>query len=221
MARENRSRLAFDPGRFFTGRRAGQSHVQRAAEQIIYAQDAADDAIFYIEKGWVKISVVSPGGKEAVLAIRGAGTFFGTRSLIERHRRGTAATALSDCSLLRIGRTAAIQLLRTEPDFAEMFTTYLVRQALRDQASLTDQLTDTSERRLARALLRLAGDSGSQQSQFISTPIKQADLASMIGTTRSRVSHFMNKFRRQGLIGYNRQGYVTIHKALARSLRDR
>lgn len=217
MAGEKRPRFPTLQRRFLTGRGLGQSRLQPGPGEVICAQGAADDAIFYIEEGWVKISIVSPGGKEAVLALRGADNFFGMRSLIDGHRRAAAATTLTNCSLVRITRAATIQLLRTEPDFAEMFATYLALQMQRDEESLTDHLMHRSERRLARALLRLAAETGSDNA-VISLRVNQADLANMIGTTRSCVSHFMNKFRRQGFIEYNRQGYLTVHRALLRTL---
>jgi CRP/FNR family transcriptional regulator, cyclic AMP receptor protein len=185
---------------------------------VICAQGTPDNAaVFYIEEGWIKISIVSPGGKEAGLALRGADNFFGMRSLIGGHRRGATATTLTTCSLVRTMRTEVIRLLRSEPDFAEMLACYLALQTQRDEDSLTDHLIHRSERRLARALLRLADDAGGEKA-VISIRVNQADLASMIGTTRSRASHFMNKFRRQGFINYDRQGYVSVNKALLQTL---
>ncbi len=200
--------------RFLTGRGLGQARLRVASQQVVCPQGAPDDALFYIEAGWVKISVTSRAGREAVLAIRGPGNFFGTRSLIAGHWRRGSATTLSECAVVRVTRAAAIRLLRTEPDFAEMLTVYLTLQGQRDQASLADQLIYPSERRLARTLLRLANDGGDRMPAGISMRINQDDLASMIGTTRSRVSHFMNKFRRSGFIEYNRQGYITVHRSL-------
>ena len=195
---------------FLNGRGPGQSRLRPRAGEVVCTQGVLDDALFFVEQGWVKISTVSPGGREAVLALRGPGSFCGTRSLLDRHIRTTTATALTDCALVRIGRVAAIKLIRAEPDFAEPFTLYLLHQGHEDQVCLIEQLTCSSEQRLARALARLAADTGGE----ISIPINQADLASMIGTTRSRVSYFMNKFRRLGHIEYSRQGYVTVHKSL-------
>jgi CRP/FNR family transcriptional regulator, cyclic AMP receptor protein len=222
----NRSKMAtgeqtfeFEPRRFLTGRGPGQSRLRPEPGETVCAQGAPDDALFYIEEGWVKISVVSPGGKEAVVAVRGIDNFFGTRSLIDGHRRAAAATALTSCSLVRITRAAAVHLLRTEPDFAEMLATYLALQMQRDEESLADQLIHRSERRLARALMRLADHEGAEKA-VIAIRVNQADLASMIGTTRSRVSHFMNRFRRQGFIDYTRQGHVIVHRALLRTLLD-
>lgn len=220
MAGEKRPRFATCPRRFLTGRGPGQSRLRPGPGEVVCAQGAADDAIFYIEEGWVKISIVSPGGREAVLALRGADNFFGMRSLIDGHRRAAAASTLTACSLVRTTRTEIIRLLRSEPDFAEMFACYLALQTQRDEDSLSDHLMHQSERRLARTLLRLATDAdGSERDKaVISIHVNQADLASMIGTTRSRVSYFMNKFRRQRLIDYDRLGFVTIHKALLQTL---
>jgi CRP/FNR family transcriptional regulator, cyclic AMP receptor protein len=221
MAGEKRARLAADPRRFLTGRGIGQSRLRAVPQQIVCPLGAPEDALFYIERGWVKISVVSPDGKEVVRALRGPGEFFGTRCLLGPHRRGAAATSLSECSFVRIGRTAVMRLVRTEPDFAEMLTVQLAERSRRDQDRLTDQLILSGERRLARTLLRLVAEGGGDGAGIISIRVNQADLASMIGTTRSRVSHFMNKFRRMGLIAYNRQGYVTVHKTLSKASLDR
>jgi CRP/FNR family transcriptional regulator, cyclic AMP receptor protein len=206
---------------YLTGRSAGQTRLRATAHLVVCPQGAPDDSLFYIEEGWVKVSAASPAGKEAVLAIRGPGNFFGTRSLIKRHRRRSSITTLSECSLVRITRAAAIHLLRTEPEFAEMFAIYMTLQGQSDQEALTDQLIYPSERRLARTLLRLAPNGNGGQPAEISLRISQDDLASMIGTTRSRVSYFMNKFRRSGFIEYGRQGFVTVHGSLRSVDRER
>jgi CRP/FNR family cyclic AMP-dependent transcriptional regulator len=222
MAKERRSRLELDPRRFLTGRGTGQSRLQPAPGEIIWTQGEPGEELFFVEKGWIKVSTVSRNGKEALLALPGQGEFIGTRCLIEGYKRIGTATALGECSLVRITKPAFIRLLRQEPDFAQMLLTCVVAQALRAQRILAEQMTNSSECRLARTLLRLANGTGShsQKSQRILARVSQADLASMVGTTRARVSHFMNKFRRQGFIDYNRQGYVTVHKRLARALQD-
>jgi len=156
MAKQERRRNKFDPPWLLSGRGAGQSRLQFAAEQTICAQDDPADAVFYIESGLVKMSTVSPSGKEAVVSLRGAGDFFGVRSLIGRHRRVTTATALTDCTVVRIATSAATRLLREEPNFAEIYTTYLTRQHARDQENLADLLINSAEKRLARVLLQLA-----------------------------------------------------------------
>jgi CRP/FNR family transcriptional regulator, cyclic AMP receptor protein len=219
VARDQRSKRTFDPKQVLTGRGAGQSRVRFTPGDVICRHGDPADYVFYIEKGRVKITLVSARGKEAVVSVRGQGEFIGNRALIAR-RRAFSVMALTECSLVRATPAAIIRLLRQEPDFAETFALNLVRQSIRDQQNLAGQLTDSSERRLARVLLRLASNGGSQESQPIATRVSQADLASMIGTTRSRVSSFMNKFRKQGLIEYNRRGDVTVHRALSKTLRD-
>ena len=192
--------------------------MQFAPGSVVCAQGDLSDALHYIENGWIKMSVSAPNGKKAVLSMRGPAEFFSTRCLIEHHQHIATVTALTECTLVRTGSAALHRLIREEPDFAEFFSIYLVRQGLRDQLRLVDQLTDDSERRLARALLRLVGDPIGIASKPISARLSQTDLASMIGTTRSRVSHFMNKFRRLGYISYDRYGYVTVRAELARML---
>jgi len=218
MASEGRSDTKPQPQRFLTGRGPGQSRLHFAPASVVCTQGDISDALHYIEKGWVKMSVSAPSGKEAVISLRGPGEFFSTRCLIERHRRIATATTLNESTVIRIVAAAARRLIRDEPDFAELFAVYLVQQGLRDQLRLVDQLTYDSERRLARALLRLAGEIDGEQPRVISARLSQTDLASMVGTTRSRVSYFMNKFRRLGYIGYDRQGFVTVHDKLAKSL---
>lgn len=218
MAPERRSGGKLEAQRFMTGHGPGQSRLQFAPGAIVCAQGDISDALYYIEQGWIKTSVSAPSGKEAVISLRGPAEFFSTRCLIERHHRIATVTALTDTTLVRTGSAAVRRLIREEPDFAEFFSIYLVRQGLRDQLQLVDQLTDDSERRLARTLLRLAGDELGDRPQPISARLSQSDLASMIGTTRSRISHFMNKFRRLGYISYDRHGIVTVHKTLSRAL---
>jgi CRP/FNR family transcriptional regulator, cyclic AMP receptor protein len=219
MTKSPRSRQAFGFSRLLDGRGANQSRLRVASGDLICRQGDPADALFYIEKGRAKVTMVSARGKEAMISVRGEGDFVGIRTLIAR-RRGFSATALTECSVVRVTASAIVRLLREEPDFAEMFVTYLVRQSIRDQQNLAGQLTDSSERRLAEALLRLASNGDGRKSQPIAPRVSQADLASMIGTTRSRVSSFMNKFRKQGFIDYNRRGDVTVHTALSKALRD-
>ena len=215
-AKEKQRRDTFGPRKVLTGRGAGQSRLRLAPEQIIYEQGDAAEALFYVGSGQVKITVVSPDGKEAVIAIRGEGEFFGEGCLISQHRRIATAMTLTDCSVLRITKAAMARMLRDEPNFAEAFITYLVRRHIRNQENLIDNLTNSAEKRLARVLLQLAV--GGDDPQPISTRINQAVLANMIGTTRSRVNFFMNKFKRQGLIEYRRDGYVSVRKALLMAL---
>lgn len=218
MAKDKRRREIFDFQRFLTARGSGQSRLQFAPEQSVYPQGGAADAAFYVESGSVKISVVVPSGKEAVIAIRREGDFFGTRCLVGR-RTGTV-TALTASSLIRVTRSALIHLLREEPDFAVMFATHLVQQNMDDQENLVDQLTNPAEKRLARTLLQLANDLDGEESRPISTPINQAILANMIGTTRPRISHFMNRFKRRGFIEYSRDGHLSVRSGLRKFLQE-
>lgn len=220
MSGEKRPAFELNARRFLTGRGAGQSRLRLAAGEILWTQGELAQEVFFIEKGWIKVSFVSPNGKEALLALPGEGEFIGARSLIEEYKRIGSATALGESSLIRMTKAALLRLIRHEPDFAQMLVVNVVRQSLRAQRILAEQLTDSSERRLARMLLRLTGRAGKQKSEPILAQISQADLASMIGTTRARVSHFMNKFRREGFIEYNRNGYVTVHNALSKVLLD-
>lgn len=220
MARERRPRLEFDLRRFMTGRGVGQSRLQPAPGEIIWTQGEPGEEVFFIEKGWIKVCVVSRSGKEALVALPGEGELIGTRCLIEGYKRIGTAAAVGECSLVRITKAGLIRLLRHEPDFAEILLTCVVSQSLRALRTLAEHLTDTSERRLARMLLRLASSGGNQKSRPILVPVSQADLACMVGTTRGRVSYFMNKFRKQGFIDYNRQGYLTVHNGLAKTLVD-
>jgi CRP/FNR family transcriptional regulator, cyclic AMP receptor protein len=220
VAGEKRRSLESDPRRFLTGRGAGLSRLQPESGEILWAQGEPAEDLFFIEKGWIKVSFVSPGGREALLALSGEGEFIGTRCLIDKYKRIGTATALGKSSLVRISKTAVIRLIRQEPDFAQTLVTCVVRQSLRAMRTLAEQLTDSSERRLARMLLRLTSGPDHQKSRPILAQVSQADLAGMIGTTRARVSYFMNKFRRERLIEYNRNGYITVHGALSKVLRD-
>ena len=218
MAKEKRSKNLFAFEKVLTGHGAGQSREQYPALQDIYVQGGYADACFYIEKGWVKIATVSPNGKEAVVAIRHEGEFVGTRCLISK--RTATATALTACSVVRVTTSALIRLLREEPNFAVTFATYLVSQSIQDQESLVDHLTNPAEKRLARALLQLAGHVEGADPLPISTPLNQGILASMIGTTRSRVNFFMNNFKRQGFIDFDRYGRVNVRDTLRQAMSE-
>jgi len=186
MPKEKRSNNVFAFENVLTGYGSGQSSERYTASQVIYLQGDPANSCFYIERGWVKIATVSPNGKEAVVAIRHEGEFFGTRCLVSR--RTATATALTACSFVRVTTSALLRLLREEPDFAVKFATYLVGQSIEDQENLVDHLTNPAEKRLARVLLRLASQLGGVDPRPISTPINQGILANMIGTTRSRVN---------------------------------
>jgi len=181
-------------------------------KQTVFAQGTVADAIFYIQKGRVKISVVSKEGKEAVVGILGAGDFIGEGCLAGQPLRIATATAATDCSTLRLDKTATIRGLHDHPEFSEMFIAHLLSRNIRIEEDLIDQLFNSSEKRLARLLLLLANFGKEGQQQIVLPKMSQETLAEMIGTTRSRVSFFMNKFRKLGFIEYN--GKLEVHSSL-------
>lgn len=184
--------------------------------QRLFAQGAAADALFLIRRGKVKITVLSEHGKEAVIAILNPGDFCGENCLVGEALRTASAEAMTDCSALRIEREAALQLLQQDAAFSDTVVRYLLARNMRIESDLIDQLFNSSEKRLARLLLILAGAGKESAPKPVEPPISQEMLAEMIGTTRSRVSHFMNKFRQHGFISYNgHNGQLEVHKSLS------
>lgn len=216
MARDKARNHVFDLTLLPAGYDTGQLRKRFSAGQTIYAQGDPADAIFFIESGWVLISVMAPSGKEGVVALRGAGECIGLRSLIEDRGRRTTASALTDCSALRLPAAAVTRMLREDPRFAETFVLYLIGQSIHDREIHVDLLTHSAEQRLARTLLRLAN--GGRGENAIPTRMTQTILAKMIGTTRSRVSFFMNRFKKQGLIDYGSDGRVRVLTPLRRAV---
>ena len=180
--------------------------------QIIYTQGDTADAVMYIRKGKVKITVVSKQGKEAVVAILGPDEFLGEGCLIGQPKRLATATALTECVTMRVEKTEMLRVLRDEPAFSQMFVSHILARSARIEEDLVDQLFNSTEKRLARALLLLANFGKEGRPEPIVAKISQETLAEMIGTTRSRVSHFMNKFRHLGFIEYN--GRLEVHSSL-------
>jgi CRP-like cAMP-binding protein len=168
--------------------------------------------VFYIHDGKVKVTVISEQGKEAVVAVLGSDEFCGEGCLTGQQRRVATATAMTECKIMRLDKGTIIQVLHDEPAFSEMFVSHLLARTLRVEADLVDQLFNSSEKRLARALLLLANFGKEGKPEPIITKVSQETLAEMIGTTRSRVSHFMNKFRKLGFIQYN--GAMEVHSSL-------
>lgn len=179
---------------------------------VIFSQGQEAKSIFYIQKGKVKVTVLSKGGKEAVIAILDGGDFFGEGCLAGQPLRISTATTMTPCSVLRLERATVVELLQKEPAFAEVLLTYMLNRAMRIEEDLVDQLFNSSEKRLARALLLLANFGKEGKPETVIPTISQETLADMIGTTRSRVSFFMNKFRRLGFIKYN--GTLEVHSSL-------
>jgi CRP/FNR family transcriptional regulator, cyclic AMP receptor protein len=180
--------------------------------QIIFSQGEPADSIFYIQEGQVKLTVLSEQGKEAIVAILGSGDFCGEGCLAGQPRRMATAAAMNDCKIMRLEKAAMIRLLHDEQDFSERFMAHLLARNVRVEADLVDQLFNSSEKRLARLLLILAKFGKEGRPEPVIAKISQEMLADMIGTTRSRVSFFMNRFRKLGLISYN--GHLEVHSSL-------
>ena len=190
----------------------GKTNLTPSKKQILYSQGDAADAVFYIQGGKVKLTVVSEQGKEAVVAILEQGSFFGESCLAGQIVRSATATALEDSSIMRIDKDAMIRMLHEKPAFAELFMSYLLAHSIRIEEDLVDQLFNSSEKRLARVLLLLAHFGKEGKPEPVVAKVSQETLAEMIGTTRSRVSYFMNKFRKLGFINYN--GGLHVHSSL-------
>ena len=186
--------------------------VRYRKDQIVFSQGDPADAVFYIQKGKVKVTVVSEQGKEAVVAILGTNEFFGEGCLAGQPRRIATVAAMTDSIIMRLEKAAIVRVIHEEPAFSEMFIAHLLARTIRVEADLVDQLFNSSEKRLARLLLLLANFGKEGKPEPIIAKISQETLAEMIGTTRSRVSFFMNKFRKLGFIDYN--GGIEVHSSL-------
>jgi CRP/FNR family cyclic AMP-dependent transcriptional regulator len=206
-----RSGRRFDPAVFLETAAKGRVMAAYLNKQIIFAQGDAADAVFYIQKGKVKVSVISPQGKEAIIAVLGADEFVGEGCLIGQPKRLATATAMTDCLIMRVETAEIRRVLKDEPAFSQMFVAHVLARNARVEESLVDQLFNSTEKRLARALLLLA-NFGKEGRPEVTAKVNQEMLAEMIGTTRSRVSHFMNKFRDLGFIDYN--GHLEVHSSL-------
>lgn len=204
--------VPFDVTSFLAKVGDGRSIGKYRKSQIVFSQGETADAVFYIQKGKVKITVISEQGKEAVVAILGADDFFGEGCLAGQPRRVATVRAISDTAVMRIEKAAIIALLHNEPAFSEKFTAHLVARTIRVEADLVDQLFNSSEKRLARLLLLLANFGKEGRPEPVIPKMSQETLADMIGTTRARVSFFMNKFRKLGFIDYN--GGIEVHSSL-------
>jgi CRP/FNR family transcriptional regulator, cyclic AMP receptor protein len=203
---------SFDPKLFLAKVGVGKAILEFRENQSIFTQGDVADTVLYIQKGRVKLTVMSEQGKEAVVAILEPGQFFGEGCLNGHPLRLATTAAMEKCLITSITKQAMISLLHEEPKFSQLFTTYLLTRNSRIEEDLIDQLFNSSERRLARLLLLLANFGKEGSPQPINSRISQETLAEMIGTTRSRVSYFMNKFRKLGLISYN--GKIEVHSSL-------
>jgi CRP-like cAMP-binding protein len=205
-------RRDFKPAEFLETVAKGRSISTYSRKQIIFAQGDAADAVFYIRKGKVKVTVVSTHGKEAVIAILGADEFLGEGCLIGQSKRLASAASMTECDVMRVDKAEVARVLTEEPAFAQMFIAHILERSARVEEDLVDQLFNSTEKRLARVLLLLANFGKEGRPEPIVAKISQETLAEMIGTTRSRVSHFMNKFRDMGFIDYN--GHLEVHSSL-------
>lgn len=192
----------------------GRTIAEFRRKQTLFSQGDPADAVFYILKGKIKLTVLSKQGKEAVVAILGSGDFFGEGCLDGQRLRMATATAMADGSIVRLKKEAIIRLLHEQRTFSEMFVSYLLSRNVRIEEDLVDQLFNSSEKRLARILLLLSRVGKRAGSEIVVPEITQETLADMIGTTRARVSFFMNKFRQLGLIEYNGKLRLRVHSSL-------
>ena len=207
-----RGRPRFDPLLFFETTAKGRTISKHRKSEIIFSQGDDADAVFYVKKGKVKVTVVSKQGKEAVVAILGNGEFIGEGCLIGQPKRLATASAMSECVTMRVDKSEIQRLLRDEPTFSQMFVSHVLARTARVEEDLVDQLFNSTEKRLARLLLLLANFGKEGRPEPLMAKITQETLAEMVGTTRSRVSHFMNKFREAGFIDYN--GHLEVHSSL-------
>ncbi len=207
-----KTRASFDPKKFLAKVGEGKTIAKYQKDQIVFSQGDVADAVFYIQKGKLKLTVISEQGKEAVIAILGPGHFFGEGCLNGHGLRVATTTAMDECLITRIAKAAMIATLHNETEFSELFMAYLLARNSRIEEDLVDQLFNSSERRLARLLLLLANFGKEGKPEPVVGRISQETLAEMIGTTRARVSFFMNKFRKLGYIDYN--GHLKVHNSL-------
>jgi len=211
---EMNDRLTFDPKVFLGLAKVseGRTTANYERSEAVFVQGDSANAIYYLQKGKVKLTVVSNQGKEAVVAILGAGDFFGEGCLAHQALRMSTATAMDESSIMRLEKTRMMRVLHDEPAFSEVFVAHLLARSIRVEEDLVDQLFNSSEKRLARVLLMMANFGKEGEPIPIIPKISQETLAEMVGTTRSRISFFMNKFRSQGFIDY--KGRVEVHSSL-------
>jgi CRP/FNR family cyclic AMP-dependent transcriptional regulator len=203
----------FDPQAFLAQTGLGRTILQYPKNRVIFAQGDVSDAVFYIQRGRAKLSVLSAHGKEATIALLGEGDFMGESCIAsDQPLRTASATALTDCSTLRIEKDAMLKVLHQRHEFSDLFVAYLVGRYNQTQADLVDQLFNSAEKRLARTLLLLARFGKEGRSENVIPKISQETLAEMVGTTRARINFFMNRFRQLGFIEYN--GGLEVHSSL-------
>ena len=207
-----KAKLPFDPKEFLSKVNGGRVISDYRKDQTVYTQGEPADSVFYVQSGKVKATVISEQGKEAVVALLGAGDFFGEGCLTGQPLRLSTVSAMTESVIVRIAKADITSVIHKESAFAELFIAHLLARNSRVEEDLVDQLFNSSEKRLARVLLLLANFGKEGRPEPVIAKISQETLAEMIGTTRSRVSHFMNKFRQLGLIDYN--GHIEVHSSL-------
>jgi CRP/FNR family transcriptional regulator, cyclic AMP receptor protein len=205
--------LSFDAQAFLTRIENGKTTREYRNKQIVFSQGDPADAVFFVESGKVKLTVVSTRGKEAVIGVLERESFFGEGCLAGQPLRMATASAIQGSSVVRVAKSTMVEWLHREPEFAELFTAYLLSRNVRIEEDLVDQLFNSSEKRLARILLLLAHFGKESRPEVVIPKVSQETLAAMVGTTRSRVSYFMNRFRKMGFIEYNAGG-LEVHSAL-------
>ncbi len=209
-----KKRIRFDSKTFLATTNSGRKITDFTGGQTIFVQGERSNAVFYIRQGKVKLNVVSKAGKEATIAILNEGDFFGESCLAGQPRRLCSATAMTDCSVMRIEKKSMAKALHQQAEFANLFVAYLLTRNIRYEADLVDQLFNSSEKRLARILLLLANFGKDGKPETVIPKISQEALAEMVGTTRSRVNLFMNKFRAMGFVSYDGRSRVRVHSSL-------
>jgi len=199
---------------FLAGTFSGKTALECGANRNIFAQGDPADSVFYLRRGKVNLVATSQQGREAIVAVLGDGEFFGEGCLTGQPLRIATATAIAECSLVRIEKRLMVRMLHEQHDASEMFVVHLLSRSIRYEADLVDLFFDSSEKRLARTLLLLSHFDKECRAQNGVSRVNQDNLAQVIGTTRSRITHFMNKFRKFGFIDYSNNGWLTVHNGL-------
>jgi CRP/FNR family transcriptional regulator, cyclic AMP receptor protein len=212
VARAKKKKQPFNVNTFLSRTDGGRTITSYRKNEKIFSQGDPADAVFYIQEGKVKVYVISEAGKEAVVALHGKGDFFGEGCLTGQPLRLATVMAMTECVIMRLAKVDIVRVLRDEPKFSEVFVAYLLARNARVEEDLVDQLFNSSEKRLARVLLLMANFGKEAKPEPVIAKISQETLAEMIGTTRSRVSTFMNKSRNLGFINYN--GELEVHNSL-------
>jgi CRP/FNR family cyclic AMP-dependent transcriptional regulator len=212
MVRKKNRAIDWEP--FLAGISSGKTAIECGVNRTIFLQGEAADSVFYLRRGKVKLAVTSQQGKEAIVAILGDGQFFGEGCLAGQPLRVATASAMTDCTLARVEKAMMERMLHEQHDASEMFVTQLLSRGVRYEADLVAQLFDSNEIRLARMLLLLAHFEKESSAETVVSRVNQEDLAQTVGTTRSRIGHYMNKFRKLGFIDYSDNGWLTVHNGL-------